>query len=239
MDIGSLYIIAGPIGNLNDISKRAEEVISSADLILAEDTRITSKILFSLSINKRIESFHQHSSQAKIRKIISLLGQGENIVLLTDAGTPNISDPGNKLILEIVSAFGEKAKIIPIPGPSAITAAASIAHFPMDKFLFLGFPPAKKKRKKFFQEILESKHPVIFFESPHRIRKTIFEIAELLKSSNEKAELVVCRELTKKFETIYRGKPDKILEEIEERGEFTIILKKEGKGKRGQKQKGK
>jgi 16S rRNA (cytidine1402-2'-O)-methyltransferase len=212
-----LYIIATPIGNMEDITLRALRILKEVDLILCEDTRVTKKLLEYYNIEKLVESYHQHSSLNKIGKIIELLKQDKNLALVSDSGTPGISDPGNKLISEIKNI----AEIIPIPGPSAITALAGISGFPMDKFIFLGFPPHKKGRQKFFKELNEYKYPVVIYESPHRVIKTLNE----LKNIGE-FDIVVGRELTKKFETIYRGKINEIIPEIELRGEFVIVIRK-------------
>ena len=144
----NLYIVGTPIGNLDDISKRALRVLSEVDFILCEDTRVTKKLLNRYNIKTQTLSYHQHSKLQKINYIIHLLEQGKDLALVSDSGTPGISDPGEKLINIINTRPGLVVRIIPIPGPSAVTAAASISGFPMDKFLFLGFPPTKKKRKK-------------------------------------------------------------------------------------------
>ncbi|HDL75029.1 MAG TPA: 16S rRNA (cytidine(1402)-2'-O)-methyltransferase [bacterium] len=219
--MSTLYIVSTPIGNLEDISKRALRILSEVDLILCEDTRVTKKLLNFYSIKKPVLSYHQHSKLQKIEYILNLLQKGKNLALVSDAGTPGISDPGNKLI----SLVSKEVKIVSIPGPSAVPVAASISGFPMEKFLFMGFPPIKNKRKKFFEEIIISKYPVVFFESPYRILKSLKE----LKTMDSSLSVVVCRELTKKFETIYRGKIEKAIEEIENnpiKGEFTIVVKK-------------
>lgn len=221
--MGILYVVATPIGNMEDISKRALRILSEVDLILCEDTRNTKKILNEYQIKTPTLSYHQHSKLAKIEEIINYLKEGRNLALVTDAGTPGISDPGGQLVDKVYEAG---LKVISVPGPSALAAAASISGFAMDKFLFLGFPPAKKKRKKFFGEVVESKYPVIFYESPHRIIKTLNELDEAYQSFNLTAHVVVCRELTKKFETIYRGKITEVISKIsqgEDRGEFVII----------------
>ncbi|MEA3505931.1 MAG: 16S rRNA (cytidine(1402)-2'-O)-methyltransferase [Elusimicrobiota bacterium] len=192
---GSIYIVATPIGNLEDITKRALRILSEADLILCEDTRVTKKLLERYGIKTPTLSYHQHSKLKKINYILEILEKGKNLALVSDAGTPGVSDPGNKLIEAVVARF-DFIKIIPVPGPSAVAAAASISGFPMDKFIFMGFPPAKRKRKKFFKEIGNHKYPVIFYESPHRIIKTLEE----LKDAIGQRRAVVCRELTKKFE---------------------------------------
>lgn len=209
-----LYIVATPIGNLKDITLRGLHILEEVDLILCEDTRVTKKLLSHYDIKTPVESYHQHSKVKKVNKIKDLLGRGKNLALVSDSGTPGISDPGNKLVNELMNSV----KIIPVPGPNAVITAASISGFPMDKFMFMGFPPHKKGRNKFFKEVAESKYPVIIYESPHRIIKTMKELGS--------KEVVVCREMTKKFETVYRGKADDILDKIEPRGEFVIVIKK-------------
>ena len=227
--MSTLYIVATPIGNLGDITIRALQVLRSVDLILCEDTRQTKKLLEHHNIETPTLSYHQHSELKKIEHIIQLLRKGRNIALVSDAGTPGISDPGNKLIAEIAGA--QSLQIAPIPGPSAVTAAASICGFPMDRFLFLGFPPVKKKRNKFLEEVVNSRYPVIFYESPYRIIKTLNELAahELNHGSlRTLLKAVVCRELTKKFETIYRGTIEEVLGELKKeaiKGEFVVITK--------------
>jgi 16S rRNA (cytidine1402-2'-O)-methyltransferase len=224
--MSTLFVVSTPIGNLADISYRALEILRKVDLILCEDTRVAKKLLFHYQIQKPLLSYHQHSKLQKVNYIISLLEQGKNLALVSDAGTPGISDPGNKLIKEMVDKLKENVKIVPVPGPSALTCAVSIAGFPMDRFLFLGFLPKKKKRNKFLEEIITSRYPVIFYESPYRIVKTLNDLAKL----NKELEIVVCRELTKKFETIYRGKIEEVLEKMLKdkiKGEFVVIVGKQ------------
>jgi len=225
--MSNLYIVGTPIGNLKDISIRALEVLKDVDLILCEDTRVTQKLLNHFEIKTKTLSYHQHSKLKKVKYILELLEEGQNLALVSDAGTPGISDPGNKLVEEVVKLLSEQVNVIPIPGASALTASASIPGFQMDKFSFLGFPPQKRKRKKFFQEVVNSKYPVIFYESPYRILKTLNEISII----NNKLSVVVCRELTKKFETIYRGTIEQVIEKIKNpqpgekiKGEFVIII---------------
>jgi len=233
----NLFIVATPIGNLEDLTFRALKILKEVDLILCEDTRVTKKLLAHYGIETPTLSYHQHSKLEKINYILELLKQGKNLVLVSDAGTPGISDPGNKLIAKILElsqsarsyALCQKVRIIPVPGPSAVTCAASISGFPMDKFLFLGFPPTKRKREKFFREVINSKYPVIFYESPYRIIKSLRDLRETDAKLNAKQtrNIVVCRELTKKFETIYRGKIDEVIEKIEKdkiKGEFVVIV---------------
>jgi len=213
-----LYIVATPIGNLKDISLRALHVLGEVDLVLCEDTRVTKKLLDYYNLKTPVESYHQHSKIKKINQIIGLLKQDKNLALVSDSGTPGISDPGNKLIEEVKDV----AEIIPIPGASAIAVIAGISGFPMDKFVFLGFPPHKKGRQKFFKEVSEYKYPVIIYESPYRILKTLKEL-----NNFGDFDIVVGRELTKKFETIYRGKIDEVIKKIEQdkiKGEFVIVL---------------
>jgi 16S rRNA (cytidine1402-2'-O)-methyltransferase len=228
--MANLYIVATPIGNLEDITLRALRVLKEVDLILCEDTRVTKKLLDRYQIKKPLLSYHQHSKLQKIDYIISLLKEGKNLALVSDSGTPGVSDPGNKLVEEVINRIGKKVKIIPIPGPSALTCAASVSGFAMDKFLFLGFLPKKKKRKEILKEILESKYPVIFYESPYRILKTLKELKEAMNSEQRATNnIVVARELTKKFETIYRGKIEEVIKKIQEdkiRGEFVVIVGK-------------
>ncbi len=221
------YIVATPIGNLEDISQRAIRTLSEVDLILAEDTRVTKKLLNYYNIETRAISYHQHSNLNKVNHILDFLEQDKDIALVSDAGTPGISDPGNKLIDEIIAKFGDKVKIIPIPGPSALISAGSISGLSMDKFSFMGFPPSKKKRKKFFEKVIQQLRdlncPIVFYESTHRIIKTLQELGGL----DEQLSVVVCRELTKKFETIYRGTIGDVARELEQegpRGEFVVIL---------------
>lgn len=230
------YVVATPIGNLEDITQRAIKVLKEVDIILCENFRVARKLLFSFNIQKPIIRYCQHSGFLTEKKILKAIEEGKKIALISDAGTPGISDPGGMLISKIIEKFGDQIKIIPIPGPSAITTAASISGFWMDKFLFLGFLPKKKKRKKIFEEISESEYPVIFYESPHRILKTLSELKEVFQKMNqEERRIVACRELTKKFETIYRGNIQEIIEKIQKdkiKGEFVIIVDRKIKNKK-------
>jgi len=218
-----LYIVATPIGNLNDLSFRALDTLKSVDFILCEDTRVTQKLLNHFKIDKPTISYHQHSKLQKLEKIKELLASGKILALVTDAGTPGISDPGGQLV-EYISKELPKIKIIPIPGASALSAALSISGFSADRFVFLGFPPHKKGREKFFKELSGYKYTVALFESKYRILKTLEEI----KKFSGDREAMVARELTKMFETIYRGKLSDIMEEMAKntpRGEYVIVLK--------------
>lgn len=231
--MANLYIVSTPIGNIKDITLRSLDILREVDLILCEDTRITQKLLNFYQIKKPAISYHQHSGFKKISLILNFLKEGKNLALVSDAGTPGISDPGNLLIDIIIKKIGDKVKIIPIPGPSALTAAISISGIPMDRFLFLGFLPRKKKRKKFFIQIIESDFPVIFYESAPRIIKSLQEIERIIFLSKKKIagelKLVICRELTKKFESVYRGSIKQIIEQLKGeslKGEFVVILSK-------------
>lgn len=227
----NFYVVATPIGNLKDISLRALETLKEVDLILCEDTRVTRKLLEHYEIKNPLLSYHEHSRLTRVNYILELLEQGKNMALVSDAGTPGISDPGNKLVEELFKKLGDKVNIIPIPGPSALTVAASISGFPMNRFTFLGFPPAKRKREKFFREAVESDFPVVFYESPHRIIKSLEDLKNALLDVGKNAvEVVACRELTKKFETVYRGKISEVLNGIKKspvKGEFVVLMSKD------------
>jgi 16S rRNA (cytidine1402-2'-O)-methyltransferase len=219
-----LSIVATPIGNLEDITLRAINALSNADLILAEDTRVTRVLLDRYNIKKEILSYHQHSDFKKIDHIISLLKEGKNLSLVTDAGTPAINDPGSFLIKEVLKAIPD-LKIVPIPGPNAAIAALSISGFPTDEFVFLGFPPHKKGRQTFFKNISEIESTVVFYESKHRILKALENLEKLSEISNR--EMMIARELTKQFETIYRGTLAEIKPKLTEKnllGEFVVVI---------------
>ena len=228
--MGTLYIVGTPIGNLEDISLRALRTLKEADCILCEDTRVTKNLLARYGIDKPLISYHQHSDTKKVSEILELLREGKNLAFVTDAGTPGISDPGGDLVAEVVCQIPD-VKIVPVPGSSALAAIASIAGFPMDKFVFLGFPPAKKGRKKFFEAVAQAEHSVIFYESPYRIIKSLEELKTLAgQAKNYKLKTVVGRELTKKFETVYRGTIEQVLDQLkvgEVRGEFVVVVGKE------------
>lgn len=224
-----LYIVATPIGNLEDITFRALRVLKEVDFILCEDTRVTKNLLSRYSIATSTISFHQHSKEKKYQEIAELLKNNKNLALVTDSGTPGISDPGNELIAFFLEQNIDVA-IVPIPGPSAVATAASIAGIPMDKFLFLGFPPHKKGRKTLFTKAAQSEVPVILYESPFRIQRTLQELASV---AGQERAVVVCRELTKRFETIERGTLRDVYAAIAKKpakGEFVIVMSGAGKG---------
>ncbi|MEX2144898.1 MAG: 16S rRNA (cytidine(1402)-2'-O)-methyltransferase [Candidatus Spechtbacterales bacterium] len=221
-----LYVVATPIGNLEDISSRALRTLKEVDFILCEDTRVTSKLLAHYKIKRPLVSYHQHSSLAKKEQIINLIKEGKHLALVTDAGTPGISDPGNELIARILEELPEQVDIVPIPGPTALAAAASISGMPMNEFLFLGYPPSKNKRAKFFMRVSECNTPVILYESVHRILRSLKDLRDVLEKDRK---IMVARELTKKFETVYRGTVEEVAEKLEKdnvKGEFVIIVNK-------------
>lgn len=227
--MATLYIVATPIGNLGDVSQRVLHILAGADIILCEDTRETRKLLNHFGIKTGTMSYHQHSSLTKVNKILALLKTGKDLALVSDAGTPGLSDPGNKLVAAVLDELVGEVTIVPIPGPSALTAAISVSGFAMDKFLFLGFPPQKKKRNQFFQQIAESSYPVVIYESPHRIIKTLKELEQAIQPDDKERRVFVARELTKYFETLYRGQLRTVIEKLEKekiKGEFVVILEK-------------
>lgn len=222
--MATLYVVATPIGNLADISARAIEVLRFVDRILAEDTRVTRRLLERYQISVPLEAYHQHSTLNKIGHIVGMLRDGKSIALVSDAGTPGISDPGGKLIAAVAREVPE-CYIVPVPGANAAIAALSISGFPADEFTFLGFPPHKKGRQTFFVRIGEMKETVVFYESKHRIIKALEQLRDVAKIGER--PLVVARELTKQFETIYRGTVDEVLRRLtgdKVLGEFVVVI---------------
>ena len=222
-----LYIVATPIGNLEDITLRALRVLSEVDTILCEDTRVTKKLLQKYDIKTSTLSYHAHSKLSKVEKIYKLLEEEKNLALVSDAGTPTISDPGSLLVSQIRKRFEKSVEIITIPGASALTAALSVSGVPSSEFLFLGFLPRKKGRQKLFKEIAESGRTVVFYESPHRILKTLESLDSSLGGGKE---VVIARELTKIHEEVVSGTPDELLAILKEypkkqKGEFVVIIR--------------
>ncbi|MDD5295224.1 MAG: 16S rRNA (cytidine(1402)-2'-O)-methyltransferase, partial [Patescibacteria group bacterium] len=216
-------------------------ILGEVDFILCEDTRVTKKLLEHYKIKTPVISYHQHSDFSKTDYILDLLGQGKDLALVSDAGTPGISDPGGKLIQAVTDKFGEDVKIESVPGPSAVTAALSISGIPTDKFIFMGFPPHKKGRQTFLKKVIKSELPVVVYESKHRIIKFLEELKGMEKAMRddeenkekfkELASVVVCRELSKMHETIYRGETEDIINKIkdsrdDQKGEFVVIIGK-------------
>lgn len=220
--VGILYIVATPIGNLGDISSRALEVLRKVDLVIAEDTRVINKLLMHFEIKKNVLSYHQQSPENKKLDILQHLLNGIDIALVTDAGTPGISDPGNELVSFLTQANSE-IKTVPIPGPSSLTAALSVSGFDVSKFLFIGFWP-KKKSAKLIEEIKNLNCPIVFFDSPYRILKTLDILANGL---GEEKQIFVARELTKIYETTYRGSIKEVKEKMASdtiKGEIVCVL---------------
>ncbi len=220
---GIFYVVATPIGNLDDVTIRTKQTLSDVDVILCEDTRVTQTMLNHLAIKKTVMSYHQHSDDLRIKEIAKLLEEGKSLALVTDAGTPGISDPGGRLVQELLKQFSSDLKIIPIPGPSALIAALSISGFPADEFLFLGFPPHKKGRQTYFKRLATIESTIVYYESTHRIMKSLEELRESIGDRS----IVVCRELTKMYETTYRGTAAEVTKQLEAtsiKGEFVVVI---------------
>lgn len=221
-----LYVVATPIGNLEDITLRAIRILNEVDFILCEDTRVTKKLLSHFDIKTSTISYHANSKITKLEKILELLEEGKNLALVSDAGTPAISDPGVQLVSEIREKLPD-TKIVSVPGASALTAAISVAGVPSARFSFLGFLPHKKGRETLFTEIAATEETIIFYESPHRIIKTLESLAQHCPDK----KITIARELTKIYETVTSGKPAEILQYYDEnkeeiRGEFVVIVSK-------------
>ena len=226
MEKGKLYVVGTPIGNLEDISFRTLEVLKSVDFILAEDTRVSGKLLKHFEIEKKMYSYNSHTSEAKAEKIMEELEAGKNIALISDAGTPTISDPGVKIISELREKFQSDIEIIPIPGPTALISAISVSGFPASEFIFYGFLPHKKGRETIFREIAESKKTSIFYESPHRFLKALNSIFEIC---GPERKIFIARELTKIYEEKRYGSVEEVKKYFEEnenkvKGEFVIVV---------------
>jgi len=234
--MSKFYVVATPIGNMGDITFRAIETLKNVDLILCEDTRETKKILDKYNIKKPTMSYHAQSKLSKVDKIFELLEEGKNLAMVSDAGTPGISDPGALLVSQIkerqgpsltspVSKAAFDVEIIPIPGATALITALSACGLPIHEFTFLGFLPHKKGRETLFKEIRDAKRTFVFYESPHRILKTL---ESLIKFCPDK-KVCVARELTKIYEEFKTGTPAEVLEYFQknkekQRGEFVVIV---------------
>jgi len=219
---GTLFIVATPIGNLGDITLRAFETLKTVDAVLSEDTRVTGKLLMHYEIKKSLISCHEHTDDAKLGQIIGRLTRGESLAFVSDAGTPGLSDPGNKLV-SLALAAG--IPVVPIPGVSALAAMVSVAGIDMREFMFLGFPPHKKGRETFFKKVAATEIPVVYYESVHRVVKNL----ELLETLAPESRVIIGRELTKMFEEVRRGSVSDILAHYREhestvKGEFVVIV---------------
>ena len=217
---GVLYIISTPIGHLEDITRRSIELLGQVHVIAAEDTRRTRILLNHYHIETRLSSFHSYNQEKKADKFIAILNEGKDVALVSDAGTPGISDPLYHLVKR---ALGEDVQVQSLPGPSAVLAALTVSGLPMDRFVFEGFLPLKKKRQTRLKELAEEKRTIVLYESPHRIEKTLRELHQIL--GNRKA--VVARELTKMYEEVIRGNLKDLAEMAEKKkwkGEITLVI---------------
>jgi len=215
--MGTLYIVATPIGNLEDITLRAIRVLKEVAVVACEDSRVTRTLLNKYEIKTPVVTYHQHSSSDEVLK---RLNRGEDIALVTDAGTPGIQDPGGKLVREAINAG---IKVVPIPGASAVTAALSAAGVNADAFYFLGFLPKKQGRQTLFSEMAGLDVPVVIYESPMRVSKTLKDIEQYLGNR----QVVMARELTKKFEEIKEGSAKELMDKFAKqkpKGEFILII---------------
>ncbi len=215
-----LYIVSTPIGNLEDITLRAIRILKEVDYIAAEDTRHTKILLNKYEIEGTLLSYHSYSSHNKLEKIIDILKEGKDVALVSDAGTPGISDPAYRLIQR---AIEEDIQISPIPGASALLAALVISGKPMNQFLYLGFIPVKKGRQTLLKSLTEEKRSIVIFESPHRILRTLNDLLEHFGDR----EIAICRELTKIYEEALRIKISEAIEHFTKKkpkGEFVLVV---------------
>lgn len=223
---GTLYLVAGPIGNLEDITLRALRVLREVDLVAAEDTRQAAKLLGHYEISKPTVSYHSHNRNQVAPRLIERLRRGESVAVLSDAGLPGISDPGGELVL---LAEREGIPVTVLPGPSALVTAAALSGFRLDGVSFWGFPPRRPgRRRRFFEALLREGRPFVFYESPHRIVETLADLAAL-----EPGRLVaVARELTKVFEEVIRGYAQAVALDVAAkgpRGEYTVVVGPKGR----------
>lgn len=218
--LGKLYIVSTPIGNLDDITLRAIETLKNVDIIACEDTRRTIILLEKFGISKKLVSYYSYNEKQKAEELITILKSGKNVALVSDSGTPAISDPGYILIKR---AIEENIKVIPIPGVSAFVCALVVSGLPTSEFTFVGFLPHKKGRKKKLQKLASEERTIILYESPHRILKTLSEVLETFGDR----EIAVAKELTKLHEEIFRGKISEVLKKLTSdkvKGEFVIVI---------------
>lgn len=224
MNVATLYCVATPIGNLNDLTQRARDILAQVDMIYAEDTRVTLRLLTHLGIQKPLRSLHDHNESQRVEQTLEALKQGQSIALVSDAGTPLISDPGYKLVKEVSQAG---FTITPIPGVSAIITALSVAGLPTDRFSFEGFPAAKRvAREKHLQSLVHDPRTLVFYESCHRIEQTLESMQQIFGAERP---AVIARELTKMYETIYRGTLGELYQQLQQdsnmqRGELVVMV---------------
>jgi 16S rRNA (cytidine1402-2'-O)-methyltransferase len=220
--VGTLYVVATPIGNLEDITLRALCVLGSVDLIAAEDTRHTRKLLTHHGISRPLVSFHEHNQHRQASRLLAMLQEGRSIALVTDAGTPGISDPGYVLLQTLVP---HAIPIVPIPGPNAMIAALSVGGLPTDRFVFEGFlPPKGGRRRQRLEALREEPRTIVVYESPYRLLRLLQDIVTHFGAERR---VVLARELTKRFEEIRRGTASALLETLQKqpvRGEYTVLI---------------
>lgn len=216
--MGTLYLVATPIGNLEDITLRALRVLREVSLIAAEDTRTTRRLLTHYDIRNRLLSYNEHNMRQRTSYIIEALRRGD-VALVSEAGAPGISDPGYELVLRAVE---EGFPVVPVPGPSALVAALTVSGLPAREFLFLGFPPRRNAvRRRLFQSLSAEERTLVLFESPHRLQGTLADLRAALGDRR----VAVCRELTKRFEEVFRGRVSEAMERFPApRGEFTLVV---------------
>ena len=217
---GTLYLVSTPIGNLEDITLRALRILKESDLILAEDTRTTGRLLAHFEIKNRMMSYHAHNETGRIPQVIGYMKDGQQIALVTDAGTPGISDPGHRLVK---AAIQSQIPIVPIPGATALIPAITASGLPSQRFVFEGFLPRKKGRQTKLQQLAEEPGTIIIYESALRLEKTIRDIVKIMGNRY----IVVSRELTKKFEEFIRGSAEDVLGKMEShtlKGEIVLLI---------------
>lgn len=218
----TLYMVATPIGNMQDVSDRTRSTLSGVDVVFAEDTRVAKSLLKKLDITVTVERYDHHSHDTQVKAVLAYLADGKSVAYVSDAGTPGVEDPGGRLVEAVAHELPETV-ISPIPGPSAVMAALSVGGFPADKFVVLGFAPKKKGRKSFFDKLAETTGTIVLYESTHRIQKTVDEIA----SRQPERRMVIARELTKKFETVLRGTAAELAQRLVDentKGEFIVVV---------------
>jgi 16S rRNA (cytidine1402-2'-O)-methyltransferase len=218
---GTLYLVSTPIGNLEDMTSRALRILGEVDIIAAEDTRHTGLLLNHFHIHGRLESYHDFNKEKRLPGFLDILKSGKSIAVVSDAGTPGISDPAFHLVRGSIQA---RIPVVPIPGPTAAIAALTVSGLPTDRFVFEGFLPVKKGRKTRLEILCQETRTLLFYEAPHRLLRTL----EDLKTALGDREIAVCRELTKKFEEILRGSISEMIEIFSRRkvlGEFVLVVK--------------
>jgi 16S rRNA (cytidine1402-2'-O)-methyltransferase len=219
---GTLYLVATPIGNLEDLTRRAERVLREADLIVAEDTRRTRNLLMHLGLDRPVERYDEHTERGKADRLVGALSEGRSVALVSDAGVPVVSDPGSHLVAKALAAG---ITVCPIPGASAVLSALAASGFSGDEFRFAGYPPRRRSaRIEFYAAIARSPVTTVVFEAPHRVRESLADALEALGADRE---MVVARELTKQFEEILRCSVERALEHFtttDPLGEFTLVF---------------